>query len=107
MMTHPVQDTRAWRADTIDDLSSWYYPLSVSCLAALDRAVQESKGDQGPVTDVTLTDLVRAACAGDLEPVRTALDTGRGFAIIQGIPVEHCSVPEAQRMYWLLGQVLG
>jgi alpha-ketoglutarate-dependent taurine dioxygenase len=107
MMTLAIHDPRAWRAATIDEPCSWYYPLSASCLGALDRAVQDWQREPRRVTDVKLADALRAAWAGDLEPVRTALDTGRGFAIIQGIPVERCSVPEAQLMYWLIGQALG
>jgi len=88
MMTQPVHDPRVWRAATIDDPRFWYYPLSASCLAALDAAVRDWRRAHRPVTDIGLANSLRAACAGDLEPVRAALDKGRGFAIIQGVPVE-------------------
>ena len=34
-----------------------------------------------------------------------ALETGRGFAIIDGVPVDRLSTDESQMMYWLIGQV--
>jgi alpha-ketoglutarate-dependent taurine dioxygenase len=39
--------------------------------------------------------------------VCTALETGRGFAIVAGPPLDRYSVPEAQLMYWLIGTALG
>jgi alpha-ketoglutarate-dependent taurine dioxygenase len=107
MTSQTTTDPRAWRTASIDAPSSWYYPLSAPCLAALDQAVQEWRHEQRPVTDISLPNALRHTCARDLEPVQRALDSGRGFAIIQGIPVERSSVPEAQLMYWLLGQALG
>jgi alpha-ketoglutarate-dependent taurine dioxygenase len=35
------------------------------------------------------------------------LETGRGFAILDRVPVERYSAEEAQLLYWLLGQGLG
>jgi alpha-ketoglutarate-dependent taurine dioxygenase len=107
MLTQPARDLRAWRAATIDDPRSWYYPLSASCLAALDRAVQDWRCEVRHVTEIRLPESLQAACSADLDPVRTALDSGRGFAIVQGLPVERYPVAEAQAMYWLIGQALG
>ena len=36
-----------------------------------------------------------------------ALETGRGFAIIDGVPMERVSRVEAQAIYWVIGQLLG
>jgi alpha-ketoglutarate-dependent taurine dioxygenase len=74
---------------------------------ALERAVQDWRREQRAVTDMRLPESLRVACVGDIEPVRQALDSGRGFAIIQGVPVERCGALEAQAMYWLIGQALG
>src|SRR5439155_5584299 len=48
----------------------------------------------------------RAAFRQELAGVRHALEAGRGFAILNGLP-EACSPAEAQAAYWLVGQVLG
>jgi alpha-ketoglutarate-dependent taurine dioxygenase len=39
--------------------------------------------------------------------VRAALEEGRGFAILDRIPLERCTPGEAQALYWLIGQALG
>lgn len=59
------------------------------------------------MTDTRISDDLRAACAKEFEPVRNALESGRGFAIMDGLPVERYSAQKAQAMYWLVGQILG
>jgi hypothetical protein len=46
-------------------------------------------------------------CADDFHPVLAALEAGRGFAIIEGLPCGRYSVAEQQAIYWLVGQLLG
>jgi alpha-ketoglutarate-dependent taurine dioxygenase len=101
-MTSNLNDARAWRADTVDDPSSWYYRLSEPCLATLRVA-----GRGRPINDVRLGPALRAACAADLTPVREALESGRGFAVISGPLPDAPSFEEARALYWLVGQWLG
>ena len=42
-----------------------------------------------------------------LQPVSEALHTGRGFAIIERLPVEYYTRDEARAAYWMIGQGLG
>jgi hypothetical protein len=107
MLTQLVTGSRAWRANTIDDARSWYYPLSDRCLAAIDQTVAQFRHQPRPTTDLRVSDTPLAACAGDLRPVLAALETGRGFAILSGLPRDRYSVTELQAVYWLLGQLLG
>jgi hypothetical protein len=99
-------DPRAWRADTIDP-GAWYYPLPPRCLAALDGAVHDLRRQPRPTTELRAGELLPAACADDLAPARAALEHGRGFAIIEGLPPGRYSAPELQAVYWLVGQLLG
>lgn len=104
-MPTETTDPRAWRADTIDDPSRWYYHLSDRCLAALGNAARAGRGR--PITDLRLGADPRAACAAEMRPVLDALERGRGFAIIAGPPPGRSSFEEAQALYWLAGQLLG
>src|SRR5690349_12008568 len=103
MSTAPLSDRRAWRANTLAG-DSWYYPLSDSCLAALEESLRDLPD---PVTDLRVTEEQRAACRACLEPVRRALEHGSGVAVIDRLPVERYSADEAKALYWLLGQLLG
>lgn len=105
MLTEPIADGRAWRAATIDPLPSWTFPLPDTCLSALDRAVRALR--ERPVTELDAPGDGDDACRRALQPVRDALDSGRGFAILDGLPLERYSPRETQGIYWMTGQLLG
>ncbi len=107
LSTKAIQDPRAWRADTIDDRTAWYYPLSARCVAALEETILQLRREPRAATSLALADFPCARFAEELQPVLAALETGRGFAILTGLPLERYSVPEAQALYWLVGQMLG
>ena len=97
----------AWRADTIDDRGNWYCRLSESCLSAIDRALDKWRREQRSVTELEASAALRTACRAAVEPALNALESGRGFVIIEGVPVERYSAEDARAMYWLVGQLLG
>ena len=104
MLNKILTDERSWTAETIDASSKWYYPLSESCLSALDRGVRAHSGE---IADLRVSNAIRSACAPCLTPVWEALHTGRGFAIVARLPLEDYTLEEARGLYWLIGQCLG
>jgi alpha-ketoglutarate-dependent taurine dioxygenase len=106
VLTDPITDRRAWRAETIDDCRSWYHPLSERCLSALEEPVHDLRRRPRPVTAVAVPDALRA-CADDLGPATLALECGRGFVILEGLPPGRYSAEEMQLVYWLVGRLLG
>src|SRR4051812_49249656 len=107
MLREPVVDRRAWTARTIDDPDSWYYPLPVSCLSLLDQAVRSHGNGPRPVTEGRLPEELADTLAGGAAPALDALESGRGFAILKGVPPGRYSPREFQVAYWLVGQALG
>jgi alpha-ketoglutarate-dependent taurine dioxygenase len=106
-LSHPVTDPRAWRASTIDERRSWYYPLSERCLAALDETIRQLRQQPRTTTELRLSETPCLHCEEDLQSARTALETGRGFVILEGLPRQRYTVSEQQVIYWLVGQLLG
>ncbi len=102
-MIRRTADPRAWTAATADAPETWYYRLPADCLRHLD----EQGRDPRPVTDLRLPPAARAACRDALADVARALEAGRGFAIIEGIPPGRHAPPPMQAVYWLVGQALG
>jgi alpha-ketoglutarate-dependent taurine dioxygenase len=98
-----VPEPRSWRASTLAP-GSWYYPLSDGCLAALEEGLH---GLPESVTDLRVTERQRDACRAGVEPVRQALESGSGLAVLDRVPLERCSTREALALYWLIGQLLG
>jgi alpha-ketoglutarate-dependent taurine dioxygenase len=107
MLTSALNDRRAWRADTVDGPESWYYLLSPRCLAALDATIDRLRKAPRPTTGLCATREPCAACAQELEPVRTVLEEGRGFAVLRGLRAGRLAPSELQVCYWLIGQLLG
>ena len=107
MLTDGVSDERAWRASTIDDTASWYYPVSEDCLSSFETIICDARRQPGSITEISRHASSPNGCGESLQPALDALNSGRGFAIIERLPVEQYEVEEALSMYWLIGQVLG
>lgn len=107
MLTNGISDERSWRASTIDDTAAWYYPLSEECLSSFKPLIRDTRHHPGPITEISRPTSSSNGCAESLQPVLDALNSGRGFAIVQRVPIEQDSMEEAMSMYWLIGQYLG
>ncbi|MYE91283.1 TauD/TfdA family dioxygenase [Candidatus Poribacteria bacterium] len=107
MLTDCVSDDRAWRSNTIDDTTAWYYPLSQTCLASFERIIHDARCQSKPITEIYHPSALPNGGDECLQPALDALNLGRGFTIIERVPTEQYVVEEALSMYWLIGQFLG
>lgn len=107
MLTEEVSDARAWRLSTVDDTAAWCYALTRNCLSSLKRVIGEEQHRSQAVTELSYPGSSSSGCGECLQPALNALNSGRGFAIVERVPVEQCSVEEALSMYWMIGQFLG
>lgn len=104
MLNEILTDPRAWTSESIDAPSEWCYTLSESCLSALDSIVKENLGT---ISDIHISDAIYRACAPCLQPVLEALQTGRGFAIVECLPLAQYTLDQARAAYWIIGHCLG
>ena len=107
ILTDGVSDERAWRASTVDDTAAWYYPLSEECLSSFEAIIRDARWQPGPITEIRGPASSFNGCSECLQPALDALNSRRGFAIVERVPIERCSVEEALSIYWLTGQFLG
>jgi alpha-ketoglutarate-dependent taurine dioxygenase len=107
MLTDVLTDGRAWDASTVDDTPSWSYTLSETCVSAFEECIEIQRRASRPITEMQIQESLLDTCVEPLQPVLTALNSGRGFAIVERVPVERCTADDAQAMYWLIGQFLG
>lgn len=107
MLTDGISDERAWRASTIDDTIAWYYPLSEGCLSSFKRIIHDAHRQSQPITEISRPSALSNGDGECLQPALDALNSGRGFAIVERVPIEQYTVQEALSMYWLIGQFLG
>ena len=94
MLTKEVNDERAWRVDSIDDSAAWNYPLSGDYLSGCERIVREVRGRDLPVGEIPRQGVSLNHGGECLQPVLDALRSGRGFAIVNRVPVNGCAPDE-------------
>ena len=87
-LTTVERGSQAWTRETIDDADSWYHTLSANCLAALDAFVEHQRRHPQPATEIRVRDSELADCGECLQPVPPALESGRGFAVIDRVPLD-------------------
>jgi alpha-ketoglutarate-dependent taurine dioxygenase len=107
MLSRPILNRSAWRRDTADPRSSWYLPLPDGIVAELQAFLAGWQAEGLDVTEFQPGDDIRKSWGEALAPARRELEEGRGFVIIDRLPVEQLSVREATVLYWLIGQLLG
>jgi len=105
-MVAQAADPRAWSAATVDEAKRWYFPLSPQLLSDL-RGVIAAQPPDKPITDIYLTDKQRSQWSEAMAPALRDLEEGRGFVIIDRLPIAQLSQREAVALYWLVGQLLG
>jgi alpha-ketoglutarate-dependent taurine dioxygenase len=106
MVSATSSDPRAWTAATVDEARDWYFPLSERLVADLRGVVAAARAER-PITELLLSEKQREGWAEAAAPVVRALEEGRGFVIIDRLPLNQMSQREAVAIYWLVGQLLG
>jgi alpha-ketoglutarate-dependent taurine dioxygenase len=107
MLTEILTDERAWQAGAVDAPASWSCPLPDAFFSAADPVLRSLRDHPRPVAEIQTSETLRDACLPALRPALAALDSGRGFALLDGIPPGRYAPQEAQALYWLVGQMLG
>ena len=101
-----AKDRRIWLRDTIDSPSNWYHPLSTECSARLADTCRQIDGIDNSGGTRPPSEAFAQFLRGELQPVLKELESGRGFAIITGLPAS-LTATEKAHAYWLLGYGLG
>jgi alpha-ketoglutarate-dependent taurine dioxygenase len=102
-----VDDPRSWTAETVGAAAGWTHPLPGALIAPL-RSIAGAPGrGDGPIADLRLTADERAALGGYLAAAKHDLERGRGFVVLDRLPVGRILDREAIALYWMIGQLLG
>ena len=107
MIANTVDSPCAWTAHSVGSAGAWRAVVEGDCLAELDTYLSMPQIARQPTTSIRLPaaglPLTRAA----VEPVRAAIDSGRGFVIVDGLSSAGPLSAHVQRLYWLIGQMMG
>ena len=104
----PLTGPAAWRGEELAGDSSWLHHLSPEAIAALDAALAHLKqsGRSFPSfskDDFPLPEFFRTELAAHAN----ALENGRGFLVLRGVPVERYTDEEINALYYGVGLHLG
>ena len=103
----PAVDPKSWTAETVGDTAGWTHPLLDALIDRL-RSIYEARGrGDAPITDLRLAADEKADLGAYLAEARNDLEWGRGFVVLDRLPVDRIPGREAIALYWMIGQLLG
>lgn len=107
LLTTTLDDPAAWRGDRMAGRSDWIIVLDRQMVAELDSAVAAVAARGIALFDVVRGDFPLPGMSGRFETLLGALEGGRGFALLRGLPVARWSEGEARIALWGIGTHLG
>ena len=104
MLTEYVTDDRSWTRDFLK--APGLTRFSERCLKRLAGLGGDSSARSEAITEVVIDPLI-SDCHSAVTPVLSALESGPGFAVVEGVPTDQSSVHELKLIYWSVGQLFG
>jgi alpha-ketoglutarate-dependent taurine dioxygenase len=101
----PVDDPAAWRAADVADRSQWEWRWTPKMLREIRSAIEQVKGR--PPEALTRDHFALKECKSLLGEISAELDSGLGFAVIAGFPVEEYSNEDLVRAFVGVSAYLG
>jgi alpha-ketoglutarate-dependent taurine dioxygenase len=101
----PFTGPIAWTRDTLAP-EDGVLSLDSACRQELGDALAAIRANPLPVLMIEAAAFELPACRKLMGRVKTMLDSGVGFALIDGVPLELCTPEEAKAIYWVLMQLL-
>ena len=104
-MNQAFDGPSAWRRRDVRS-EEYRIELSATCRDEIRRAVDEIRAFPLPTILCQPDDFAMPACHREMARVRSMLDRGRRFAIVDRLPVAEMSIEEATATYWLLSSMV-
>lgn len=107
MLKHPFTVPAAWKAEDLKRDRSWVWRLEGDEIAELEAALDAVKRRGINIPAIRREDFPLPRLAPKLGRMLDELENGRGIVLIQGLPIERYSKPDAGLIYWGIGRYLG
>ncbi|MEX1065694.1 MAG: TauD/TfdA family dioxygenase [Aquisalimonadaceae bacterium] len=107
MPSGPVDNPGLWRGEDLVKHEDWIVHLTPGMVAEIEQALAAIKARGLTPPDFGRDDFPLPGCKDVLAQYLEELETGRGFMIIRGLPVERYSIEDAEIIFWGLGAHLG
>jgi alpha-ketoglutarate-dependent taurine dioxygenase len=96
----PFEGRGAWRGDDFAGPEAWTYRFPPAVLAELDSAMRCILAARREISTLTAADFPAPAFASDAAALRKEVESGRGFVVMRGLPIDRYSEEEAANIYW-------
>jgi len=103
----PLRTPSAWRGPELAGRSDWRVHLDEAQISEIEAALRAARATGRPAAEMTAGDFPLPALSREIQRWREELETGRGFQVVSGVPVEHWSQEDAELFFWCLGLHLG
>ncbi|MFI0464351.1 TauD/TfdA family dioxygenase [Saccharopolyspora sp. 5N102] len=107
VLREPCRTAAAWRAADLDDPAEWRFELSPSHLDELDTALKAVRKNGIVLLRITSERFPLPSLGAELRRIARALENGRGFVVIKGLPVQRYDDAEINTLFWGMAQYLG
>ena len=84
----PLSGAAAWRGEDMVHSDEWAYRLSAADLEEIEAALAAVEASGTPLFAIRRKDFPLPRLAGTLDGLRADILRGRGFQLLQGLPVE-------------------
>jgi alpha-ketoglutarate-dependent taurine dioxygenase len=101
----PFAGRQVWRRETLQP-SDWTVPIPPDCLAELRAALAAFRRNRLPLFLLSPEQFELAACRALMGRVRSMLDEGIMFAVLDRLPMAEMERDESTVLYWLLAGLL-
>jgi Taurine catabolism dioxygenase TauD, TfdA family len=103
----PIQGPAAWYGPTMAKQRDWLIQLSETDLAEIDQAVQEHRGAEREMGDISSASFKLPNLGEKLKTIQSQVLHGQGFAMLRGFRVEGRSLEDCAIAYLGIGAHFG
>lgn len=105
MLDHPITGKKAWMRNDICT-KDWLLKLPEECLAELREILPQLPSEDTPVETIDAMRFDLPKCRAFMGRVKSVLDDGVRFAVVDRLPMDELTNYQANALYWLLSSYL-
>ena len=103
----PIENAAAWKGPDLREQSDWTVQLRPADITELERAADAVERRGLDLVAVHRDDFALPSFGSAIRNWARELDSGRGFLLVRGLPVERWGEARSALVYWGIGQHLG
>ena len=103
----PIPSEAAWRGPDMARSNDWRFVLDDAHLEEIEAALARASATGRPLEELRADDFPLPSLGSAIGDWRSELESGRGFVLVSGLPVDRFTGEEIERLYWCLGLHMG